>query len=167
MGVVEGKPLKRLAEELGIPYHKAQYLFHKWCKLNNRRSSEFHEVELMPSSRSSSGVVPVVRTYVPSEAERWIRERLKRPVITGPLGHKWSNKKVLERKLGRKITTIADLSRRLGIRAERVKREFKWWCYIHGKNPHDFYRPGVGYMLPEGFVEYMEQLVKKFREVEE
>ena len=60
--------------------------------------------------------------------------------------------------------TITDLSRRLGVTVDKVKREFKWWCYIHGKDPLDFYKPPT-YKLPKEFVEYMDQLVKKLGEV--
>ena len=61
----------------------------------------------------------------------------------------------------KKIITAVDLSRKYGIKADRIRREFKWWCYYHNKDPRDFYRPGVGYILPAEFIEYMEQLVKK------
>ena len=154
------KTIKELAEELNVSYQKVQYLFHKWCKKNGRHPSEYHEIELIPA-RSASGFVPRKKALVPAEAERWIRMIVNRPSWPGPIGQTWSIKEKMRKKLGREIITTTDLARKYGIRADKVRREFKWWCYIHNKNPHDFYKPGVGYVLPAEFIEYMEQLVKK------
>ena len=55
--------------------------------------------------------------------------------------------------------TITDLSRRLGVTVDKVKREFKWWCYYRNKRPDEFFYPGIGYILPEEFITWFEETV--------
>ena len=151
-----GTTYKELARETGSSYYRVLYWFRKWCELNGYHPSEFHKIEVV---QTPMGIVPRTRTIVPPEAAEWVRKKLKNPPRSGPTMKTWSSKKIVEKQLKRKIITTADLSKKYGIRMDRIRREFKWWCYYRNKKPGEFFHPGIGYILPEEFIAWFEETV--------
>lgn len=161
MVVVGGKPLKRLAEELGCSPFLIRRRFIEWCELNGK---DYEDYKVTEWTVSKGRLIPNVVVLVPKEAEEWIRQNVNDRRIR-------NSYKVLKRgknahhNLRGNIVTASAFARRLGVSHNKVLREFKWWCYIHKRKKEEFYKPGVGYVLPKEFVEYMKELVKKFKGV--
>ena len=150
------KPLQQLARELNRSPSLIRKRFKEWCELSGRNYYDYKKFLLRETPDGKK--FPCAMVFVPKEAEEWIRKNLndKRFGNNYKVMRRGSN---LRKKLD--VVTIRTLAEKLGVSVHKVSREFKWWCYIHGKDPHDFYKPGIGYVLPAEFIEYMEQLVKK------
>jgi len=150
------KPLADVARELGVPVSTARVYFYKWCRAMGVSHEDFIVVKFV-KAKNRSGIVPKRIQYVPDEAVGWMRWRMGAKF---PPGRTFSLKAKLKQRFG-DVVTVTDLAAKYGINPRRVRREFKWWCVSRGYDPYDFYRPGLGYALPEEFIEWFGRVVKR------
>ena len=150
-----------LAKEIGHSKSWVLKLFRLWCELQGVDERKYMKTKLRKGN-SASGLVPLQYYEIPQKAAKWIKRRAKE----GRQIRRERIKKSMElRYMGR--VTISGLARELGVSSDKIKREFLWWCwdnfrYDKKKVKEKFYFGGIGYILPEEFVEYMREFAKEY-----
>jgi len=150
-----------LAKEIGRSKGWVLKMFRLWCELQGIDERKYMKTELREGN-SVSGFVPTQYYDIPQKAVVWIRRRSKE----GRLIRRERIKERLRLRYENNIT-ISKLARELGISPDKIKREFLWWCwdnfrYDKKEVRKKFYFGGIGYVLPEEFVEYMREFAKEY-----
>ncbi|MFA4641523.1 hypothetical protein [Pyrococcus kukulkanii] len=73
----------------------------------------------------------------------------------------FSMKEYFSRRLGERVITTIDLARETGLSRHFVRREFHRWCLKRGESPHQYFYPGVGFVLPREFVEEVREYARR------
>ena len=151
-------PALKVAEMLGICPETVRGRFRQWCEKHGKRYEDFIRWERRKVRNGKTDHIFVRVLYIPEEAVEWIRE----VVVIGRLpGNSFSLRERMLKRLDNPTVTMRDISEKYGISIRKVRREFRWWCHLNGKNPWDYWVPGLGYVAPKEFVEYFEQVSMK------
>lgn len=138
--------LTYVMKRFGLSSKYARKYLRMWCELTDHSVEEFY---VPPSQGNKKG-----RFYLPEEFVRWLEEYLTKV----PSSYR-RKKYFLELKKGLGVKTLADLARELGLNPKLLRREFNWWCEMHGVNKAELWHPGIGYVIPSEFEEYVKKVV--------
>ena len=135
--------VRQLAEETGMSDKGVRWHARTWFRWAGRKPEEFFQ-PVVEGNR-------IVWQYVLPEE---FRAYLKKKALGFRSGH-YRNGAMTHKGI---IITATVLAERYGIPAKKIRRDFRWWCEANGLDPLDFYKPGLGYDLPEEFIRWWERV---------
>jgi transposase-like protein len=143
-----------IGRELGVPADMVRRAFIRWCRLNG---VNYYDYVVLIRRKVEAGELYYKLVLIPNEAVEWVKNDVMSRRGRLP-GNKGAN---LRMKLGDRVITVTDVARKFGISRRWTLREFKRWCERNGKTSGDFFRQGLGYLVPEEFIEHIRTLVEK------
>ncbi len=135
--------VKQLAEEFGMDSKNVRWHVREWFRRTGRIPEDFFRPVL-------EGDKVIWQYVLPGE----FRAYLKKKAIGFRSGC-YRNGAMTHRDI---VATAKLIAERYGVPAKKVRRDFRWWCESRGLNPYNFYKPGIGYDLPDEFVEWWERV---------